>query len=125
MLQKYEKIEKYVETKKENEITPGNIEKKLNRITIAYKVEKKEEYIKLFGSKFVENNKNNCYLIINGEKIELSENAQLSIKEIETLEVDLVEIKPITNMSYMFSECKSLKSLEDFSQLYTGNVTDI
>ena len=64
-----------------NEISSINVEDKLNRIKIIYKVAKGEEYIKLFGNKFVENNKNNCYMLINGEKIDLSEYVQLNINE--------------------------------------------
>ena len=114
-----------INEKKENEITPKNIEEKSNKISLIYKVERDEEYIKLFGTKFVENNKNNFYMIINGEQIELSEYVQLNKNEYKILEVDLIEIEPITNMSYMFSECKSLKSLSDIPNMYRGNVTDM
>ena len=106
-------------------ITPMGIEGKLNKISIVYKVEKRKENIKLFGIQFVENNKKKCHIIINGKKRELSEYFISNINEYEKLEVKLIETEPITNMSYMFSECKSLISLPDISKMYTGNITNM
>ena len=50
-------------------------ENKLNELTIIYENKDKGK-IKLFGSKFVNNNKGNCYLLINNRMSEL-------IKEID------------------------------------------
>ena len=49
----------------ENNTSSSN---KLNKLTIIYKIDKNKDKIKLFGEDFVENNKNNSYLIIDGKK---------------------------------------------------------
>ena len=41
------------------------IKKHLSQMTIIYKINPNTTYIKLFGKKFVENNKNKCKLLIN------------------------------------------------------------
>ena len=40
-------------------------------MTIIYNIDKNKNHIYIFGEDFVKNNKNNCYLIINGKKIKL------------------------------------------------------
>ena len=64
----------------------------------------KENRIKLLGTKFVENNINNCSLIINEKEYPISE--YFTLKKNETkdneLELKLIQINPLTNMSYMF-----------------------
>ena len=70
--------------------------------------------IKLFGEDFIKNNKDNCYLIINNKKQELTE--YIEIKEQQKLEIKLYETKNITNMSGMFYNCSSLSSLPDISK---------
>ena len=47
-------------------------ENKINELTIIYE-NKHNKKIKLFGSEFVNNNKGNCYLIINNKISELIE----------------------------------------------------
>ena len=112
------------EGEKESHIISKNDEIKLNRTTIIYNCEK-EKKIQLFGYDFVENNKDNCYLIIDGEKKELCQYYQVPINEIQTLEVELIETRPITNMRYMFDSCKFLESLPDFPKWNVTNVTDM
>ena len=84
-----------------------------NKMTIIYN-NNDENKIKLFGEDFIKNNKDNCYLIINNKKQELTE--YIEIKEQQKLEIKLYETKNITNMSYMFCECSSLSSLPDISK---------
>ena len=43
----------------------------------------------------------------------------------EKLKINLIGIKNVTNMSYMFSDCSSLLSLPDISYLNTNNVTNM
>ena len=45
---------------------------KLNEITIQYDV-KNNDKIKLFGKKFIENNKNNCKIIVENKEQDISE----------------------------------------------------
>ena len=98
----------------------------LNIMTLFYEIKKYP--VQIFGNQFVENNKNNCYLLINDEVKELC--TQLHKNEINlennVLKIKLIEINTITNMSAMFSfefEFNSLISLPDISKWNTANVT--
>ena len=89
--------------------------KDISEINIIYI--KGENNIKIFGSKFVENNKNICKMIIDNNEYELSEiyNAERNNK----LKIKLKIINHITDMSYMFYGCSSLLSLPDISEWNT------
>ena len=108
------------------------IKKKNNEITIEYKI-KELNKIKLFGSKFIENNKDKCKIIKENKKEEeISEYYFLNEKEKkkEKLIIKLKEIKIITDMSHMFGDdwnngCKSLISLPNFSNWNTKYVTNM
>ena len=106
----------------------------LNEMVIKYVVkEDDEEKIKLFGSRFIENNKNKCKLIIRGKEQEIFEYLTLTnnMKKKGSVEITLKEIKTITNMSYMFGEetftngCWSLSPTSNFSKWDTQKVTDM
>ena len=99
-------------------------------MTIIYHISEddiKNNKIRLFGYDFVKNNKDNCYIVINGYQRELCE--YLILNEIQyknnNLEIILVEKKIIINMSYMFEFCTSLISLPDISKWDTKNVTNM
>ena len=106
----------------------------------------------LFGSPFVDVNKNNCKLIINGKETELCtvfedhkpNNNILEVKFIQTKKITnlcymfsvsyILEIKNIlylsskyiTSMNHMFHRCEYLTSLpEEFSDFDTSNVTNM
>ena len=49
----------------------------VNEMEIKYKYDSSDKRIKLFGKKFIENNKNNIEIIINGVKSEISYNYKL------------------------------------------------
>jgi len=104
-----------------------NIYSKMNidEITIIYKVKEKE--IKLFGEDFVENNKNNCKLIINGKEQELKEKYYFGFfsPKKDFLEIKLKGISNITNLFRIFYDCSSLSSLPDISKLNTSNITNM
>ena len=122
-----------------------------NEILIQYKINK-EKIIRIFGSKFVENNKNNCIIIVNDKEIELKEfleNKNIIVNKNKILEIKLKEKEKIidasymfnscsniynisnwdtisiTNMNNMFSDCSSLKYLPDISNWNTQNVNDM
>ena len=97
-----------------------------NDITIIYEI-KNEDEIKIFDKNFVENNKSKCNIIIDEQEQELCSILKLksSQKKEKILEIILKGIQKVTNMSYMFSECTSLKSLPDISKWNTNNVTDM
>ena len=103
--------------------------KKSNQISMMYYYNSgfsTKKKIRIFGEKFVKNNLNNCELIINNEKVNLSEfyefgTYQSNIK----LNVILVQKKPITDMSFMFYECDLLSSLIGFTDFDTNHVKNI
>ena len=97
---------------------------KMNIMTIIYNINNQNQ-IKLFGKDFVRNNKNNCYLIINNVKEELTDYIEIKTKKQKQLEIKLFEIILITDMSGMFYGCSSLNSLPDISKWDTKNVTNM
>ena len=97
----------------------------LNVMTIIYNINRKEKQLKLFGKNFINNNKENCYIVINGEKSELQEYIDITKLKGNKLEVKLYETKSITTMSCMFCNCSSLQSLPDISKWNTKNVIDM
>ena len=109
-----------VNVKKENKLYNEGV----NNMTIIYNI-KNENKIKIFHTDFIKNNKNNCYLIINGQKIELCEYIELNNNVKDTLEIKLIETNPIINMRFMFYNCSSLNLLGDISKWNTRNVTNM
>ena len=80
--------------------------------------------IRLFGEQFVKNNKNNCSLIINGERKDLIE--EYKIPNIDThLYITLVKENEITDMSYMFYDCDILRTISEKSKWKTEKVTNM
>ena len=116
--------------KKEYDSTNSSMINKLNQITIIYQIKQDEEKIQLFGSHFVQNNENNCYLLIDGQRQELCTYLKLNQhhKEKNTLEIKLIESKSITNLSNMFHSERyysSLKSVRDISDWETKIIFDM
>ena len=88
-----------------------------DEITILYKIEfedRIEGKVRIFGRNFVKNNKNKCKIIIDEKKYEIKE--ELNINKEKIIEIKLIEINNITDMSYMFSGCSSLSNLPDISK---------
>ena len=125
---------------------------KLNEMTIVYNIDENQDQLLIFDRTFVKNNKNKCYILIEGERRELCYDLNLSQKQKEnkTITIKLIETETITNMSYMFGssmislpdisewdtekvidlnsifyDCKLLKSLPDISKWNTKNVTNM
>ena len=82
----------------------------------------------IFGKKFVENNKNNIELIINGEKSELIEKYKLK-KGLN--DIKMIIKNKIKNLENMFYECNNLTNIDqlkfldinednNFSEMFTG-----
>ena len=61
---------------------------------------------KLFGERFVKNNKNKCKMIINGKMEEICSYLQNYHEYLNKgkLEIKLIDIKNISDISYMFSD---------------------
>ena len=72
-------------------------------------------------------NKNKCFILIEREKYDLIDEIKLNknLKNKKTLKIKLVEIEPITDMSYMFYNCDSLISVPDIDKWDTKNVTNM
>ena len=107
-----------------------------NEIILEYEFEKenvKYNKIELFGEIFVNNNKDNCFLVINEKLIDLDRFIYLSeiynnlykISFPIKLEVRLIEqkYKKMTNMSFMFYGIKTLKSSSNFIKFNAKNIT--
>ena len=111
-----ELLKKKTKRNKDNDKLNKNI---INEII--YKIEDQCR-IKIFGKNFMENNKKNCKIIIENKEQEISE--YINVKEnLRNLKIKLKEIKTITDMSSMFSNCKSLILLQDIFKWNTNNVT--
>ena len=124
-----------------------------NIISIKYSIKTTKKF-QILGKKFVTNNKDKCFLLINGQKSEIKEELELddSYNNAEEFEIKLVglnrikdisnifngcknlielpnisklDTRKITNMSSMFKSCSNLKSFPDLSKWNTSNVTDI
>ena len=102
---------------------------KIKQKTIIYKTPDKyyDKKIKLFGEEFVNNNKDNCSLFIEGKKQKLCSEIIVDYEQCKykELEIRIIENKPIINMSYMFCNCNSLLSLPDLSYWDVKNVTNM
>jgi len=79
----------------------------ISEISIIYNIDQNydeneddEENIKIFGSKFVKNNKSKCKMIIDNKEYDLAE--KYKIENNEKLIVKLKGVDNINNISYMF-----------------------
>ena len=81
-----------------------------NMIKLIYKIKTEGERIQIFGSDFVNNNKNKCIIIYQNNIFPLQEFFSIKEKEKNKLEIILIELEDIYNRSYMFCDCFSLES---------------
>ena len=98
----------------------------INQMNIIYKISNQTTKIKIFGKQFVENNINNCLIVVENKVNYLTEfyNLKNSINNKE-LVVQLYEINQIDNLSYLFDDCNDLISLPDISRWNTLNIKDM
>ena len=106
-----------------------------DELILTYNINNNEK-IRLFGEKFVENNKSECYLIINNKKKDLCEFYNINIDNKDNIDtnkelvIKYIENKKLNDLSYMFCECKDLLSISiikwdiyevtDLSYLFSG-----
>ena len=106
-----------------------NFENIKNEINITYKNIYNESRIKLFGEKFVKNNKEFCILVVDNMIFDLynyySFEESDKKKKDKIVKIKLITLKKITNMSHMFSGCRSLISLPDICNYDTSEVIDM
>ena len=124
--EKNENVKNSSKEKKEKEQDP------LNTLTIRYRVTPKDTNIKIFGTQFVENNKNKCKIIVEGNERNICEELELNdnMRRNNILEIKLKETSTINDMSYLFGGdyydgCKALLSVSDFDKWDTKNVTNM
>ena len=100
---------------KMNEINTIDIYNKMNNneINIIYKIKENDKKVKIFGSEFVKNNKNNCEIIYEDKEYELNEYFNIPNNIKDELKIKLRGINNIINMSCIFYECSSLLSIPD------------
>ena len=110
------KLSNEIKDSKINEINESKKE-----INLIYYTQKEDIY-NIFGEKFVENNKKNIELIINDEnKTHLIDKALL--KKGENI-IKLIIINKINNLSYMFYNCSTLKSVKELKYLDTRDIVN-
>ena len=99
----------------------------IDEINIIYKVKDKIEVV-LFGDKFVERNKKNCNLIIDGKEQDSKSMHNFGIffgTDKDYFKIKLKGITNITDVSYMFFWSSSLLSLPDISKWNTSNIINM
>ena len=121
-------VEEFIQNVYNNNKNKINENKKLNEMSIIYRIGDFDTDIKLFGEEFVKNNKKKCVLIIDGKEHEICEimdRDDLTCIKKNILKIKLKEIETITDMSYMFSKCDTLIDLPDISEWDTSNVNNM
>ena len=102
----------------------NNLEENNNKCTLFYKVNTYQQKVKIFDSKFCKNNSKECEIIINGEKMEISDYYQ-NINFEDNISIELSMGNKITDLSYMFNGCSSLISINIISNWNTKNITNM
>ena len=95
-----------------------------DEIIMTYNFNSNDNIIRIFGNEFINNNKNNCKIEIDGKVYELFDKYNNKDNK-DTLKIKLIGYKNITNLSFMFCECSSLLSLPDISNWNTFLVTNM
>ena len=99
--------------------------KKGDEIKMKYKIGK-EKKIRIFGTKFVENNVNNCKIIYKGNEEGLKSFFEIEdINNNEILEIKLIGIKNISNIEKIFCECFLLINIEGLEYLDTSKLLNM
>ena len=98
----------------------------VEEIIIKYKIDSQKR-IKIFGNKFVKNNKKNCKIKVKKKEKEIIDYYEINLENEKNneLEIILIGINNISDLSYMFFGCSSLLSLSDISKWNTSNITNM
>ena len=99
------------------------IDRNINQMEIIYEINKDKNELKIFDSKFIQNNKN-CLMIIDNRINEVKENHIINDKR-KNLKILLFNYKVNNDMSYMFYKCKQLSSISDISKWITNTVINM
>ena len=121
-----EDLESIREDKKYDEFLPRILkvynEMNKNEIDLVYNIPNNEKKIKIFGSKFVDNNKYLCKIIHNNKEYDLSEYFSCQDEKENILRIKLKGINNINDLECMFERCSQLSPLSDFSNWDTTYV---
>ena len=130
IFEELDKIDNYlkqyeIKENKEPEVKQDNNDNDIadankNEINLIY-VAKKDSQENIFGPEFVENNKNNIELEINGQKSPLV--SQCYLKKGDN-NIKIIIKNKLTNLSNMFCKCYYLKNIDELKNLDTKDVTD-
>ena len=100
--------------------------KKLNVVKMKYKIEENTKNIRIFGKKFVNNNKKICMIILNNKIFEIEEFLIIIDSYLKEIQIKLLIISNIIYMESMFENCSSLIFLSNsISYLNTNKVKKI
>ena len=96
----------------------------INEISLTYNINNNK--IKFFDEKFIENNKDNFILLVNNKIMDIFEsyNIEKEMKD-KYIKLKLIQKNKVFNLSYMFSDCESLSSIENMSKLDTNSLNNI
>ena len=107
----------------ENIIRPDNL-KLIYKVSDEF-IKKGVKLIRLFGTKFIDNNIDKCKYIYKGKEYELQDYFDISNIKNNQLEIILKGFQnDINDMSYMFFKCQRL-NFSDISKLVTSSATNI
>ena len=97
-----------------------------NQIILKYKgLDSDGHFLRIFSDKFVNNNKKNCKLIINGQEKPLHTHYDGEVKAKE-IEIKLIiNEEDITDISFMFDNCTQLVSFINNPKLNTSNIKNM
>ena len=126
-------IKEKVEQKKKNDVIE-NINEEYEKYIKKNKNIKKVTYytenlnwdwneINIFGEEFVQKNKENIIINIEGEKMKIR--SKYKLKKYRKNTIEIIEKEEITDFSNMFNNCKTLSSIEDLENWNLEKVTNI
>ena len=79
--------------------------------------------VKLFGSDFVENNKEVCSIMFDNKELQLTEILKLNENRKKSIEIRLIGVDKINDISFMFHKCSSIISIKGISNIDTSKFT--
>ena len=104
-----------------NKLLNNNIEYNNKINLIYYKTNNEDKYNYIFGEKFVEKNKDNINLIINGKENDLISEYNLNIG---ANNIQIIVKNNLSNLEYMFCRCISLTNIDGLKYLNTKKVNN-
>ena len=112
-----------IEDEKEEEVEKMIYDPKIIK-TVEYFIENMnwDWSINIFGKNFVEKNKDDVYLVIDGYQTELIKNYTFK-KSGKTL-IEIIEINELTDLQSMFEDCSSLTSIDALNNWNMSKITN-